>query len=71
MADPKPMPSIGVRVEELRIWSQRGTFRVIYVARLMEAVYVLHAFQKQAQTTAKRDIEIARKRLAALAQTRP
>ena len=60
--DFKPMPSIGKGVEEIRIWDDSGTFRVIYTARLREAVYVLHAFQKKTQATAKRDIEIAKRR---------
>lgn len=64
--DFKPMPSIGKGVEEIRVWDDAGTFRVIYTARLVDAVYVLHAFQKKTQTTSKRDIEIARKRFAQL-----
>lgn len=60
--DFKPMPSIGKGVEELRIWDDSGTYRVIYTARLADAVYVLHAFQKKTPTTAKRDLELARKR---------
>lgn len=43
--DFKPMPSIGKGVEELRIWDETGTYRVIYLARLSDTVYVLHAFQ--------------------------
>lgn len=60
------MPSIGKGVEEIRIWDDSGTYRVIYTARLIDAVYVLHAFQKKSQATAKRDIEIARKRYSDL-----
>lgn len=60
--DFKPMPSIGKGVEELRVWDDSGTYRVIYTARMADAVYVLHAFQKKTQTTAKRDVELARKR---------
>ena len=62
--DFKPMPSVGKGVEELRVWDDAGTYRVIYLARLAEAVYVLHAFAKKTQTTAKRDIDIAGRRLA-------
>ncbi|MHB0989816.1 MAG: type II toxin-antitoxin system RelE/ParE family toxin [Burkholderiales bacterium] len=64
--DFKPMPSIGKDVEEIRVWNESGTFRVIYVARLANAVYVLHAFQKKTQTTSKRDIETAKARFAQL-----
>lgn len=58
--DFKPMAVIGVGVEEIRVWDDTGTFRVIYTARLADAVYVLHAFQKKTQATSKRDIEIAK-----------
>ena len=61
--DWKPMPSVGPGVEELRIWDATGTYRVIYFARRNDAIYVLDAFQKKTETTSKRHIEIARKRL--------
>ena len=64
--DAKPMPTIGTGVMELRVWDEAGTFRVVYVAKLEDAVYVLHCFQKKTQQTAQRDIELARKRLKAL-----
>lgn len=60
--DFKPMPSIGKGVEKPRVWDDSGTYRVIYTARLADAVYVLHAFQKKTQATAKRDVELVRKR---------
>lgn len=60
--DFKPMPAIGPGVEEIRIWDESGTYRVIYTARLADAVYVLHAFQKKTQATAPRDIALAKAR---------
>jgi phage-related protein len=69
-ADFKPMPSVGAGVEELRVWDDSGTYRVIYLARLKEAVYVLHAFQKKTQTTSKQDLELARSRFADLMRSR-
>jgi phage-related protein len=60
------MPSIGAGAEELRIRDDTGAHRVIYAARRSDAVYVLHAFQKRSQTTAKRDVELARTRFAGL-----
>lgn len=65
-ADFKPMPSIGPGVEELRIWSDRRTFRVVYIARLPESVYVLHAFQKTSAATSRPDIAKARHRYTEL-----
>jgi phage-related protein len=62
--DFKPMPSVGKGVEEIRVRSGPGSFRVIYLARLADAVYVLHAFAKKTKATARRDIELAKKRYA-------
>ena len=64
--DVKPMPSIGKGVEEIRVWDDAGTFRVVFTARLADAVVVLHAFQKKTQTTSKRDIDLAKARFAQL-----
>lgn len=64
--DFKPMPIIGKGVEEIRVSEPSGAYRVIYVARHAEAVYVLHAFHKKTQATAKRDLEIARSRFRQL-----
>lgn len=66
--DFKPMPTIGKGVEEIRLWDDSGTFRVIYTARLKEMVVVLHAFQKKTQATSRRDMELARHRWAQLEQ---
>ena len=59
--DFKPMSTIGKGVEEIRIWTGEA-YRIFYVARFEEAVYVLHAFQKKTQKTSKRDIELGKKR---------
>ena len=64
--DFKPMAVIGKGVEEIRITDESGAYRVIYVARRADAVYVLHAFQKKTQATPKKDIDTARKRFAQL-----
>ena len=64
--DFKPMPSIGKGVEEIRVSDSSGAYRVIYIARRSEAVYVLHAFHKKTQATAKNDIGIAKKRFGQL-----
>ena len=69
--DFKPVPSIGKGVEELRVWDESGTFRVIYTARLADAVYVRHAFQKKTQTTSRSDIELAKSRFGQLQRGAP
>jgi phage-related protein len=67
--DYKPMPSISKGVEEIRVWDESGTYRIIYTAKLADIVYVLHAFTKKTQTTAKRDIDLAKKRFDELIRT--
>lgn len=64
--DFKPMLSIGKGVEEIRIREATGAYRVIYTARLADAVCVIHAFQKKTRATSSRDIEIARERFQQL-----
>lgn len=64
--DWKPMKIIGSGVREIRIRSASGAFRVIYVATLGDAVYVLHAFQKKSQATSKRDLDLAAARFTDL-----
>ena len=57
--DWKPMKIVGPGVREIRVRDAAGAFRVIYIATLADAVYVLHAFQKKAQATSKRDLDLA------------
>lgn len=67
-SDWKPMPSIGQGVKEIRI-KQDNQYRIIYIAKFSEAVYVLHAFVKKKQKTAKQDINIAKARLQEIIKT--
>jgi phage-related protein len=69
--DWKPMPSVGPGVREVRVRDDTGAFRVIYTATRPEAVYVLHAFQKKTQQTARRDLDLARARLRDLTRSEP
>ena len=68
--DCKPMPTIGKGVEEIRVREDSGAFRVIYTARLEEAIYVIHAFQKKTQATRHADLELARDRFRQLIRER-
>jgi len=64
--DWKPMPTVGVGVNEIRVRDERGGYRVLYVAKFEEAVYVLHVFEKRSQKTPKGDIRLAKGRYADL-----
>ena len=68
-SDWKPMPKVGLGVREIRIHSGEE-FRIMYVAKFAEAVYVLHAFEKKTQQTAKHDIDLAQSRFRALVEHR-
>jgi phage-related protein len=60
--DWKPMPTVGGGVQEIRIRDAAGVFRVIYVAKFPDAVYVLHCFRKTTEKTSKTDLDLATKR---------
>lgn len=55
----KSVTSVGLGVREIGVRGETGAFRVIYIAALADAVYVLHAFHKKVQQTAKRDHGLA------------
>ena len=64
--DWKPMKSIGAGVREIRVKEASGALRLIYVATLSEAIYILHAFQKKTSATARRDLSLAANRFREL-----
>ena len=60
-SDYRPMPVIGSGAHEIRVHLM-GEWRVIYVAKFEDTVFVLHAFQKKTQAMRQQDIEVARRR---------
>jgi phage-related protein len=68
--DWKAFDEVGPGAREIRIRDSNGIFRVMYVAKIEEAVYVLHCFQKKTQTTSRQDKEIAATRYRAIARER-
>ena len=68
-ADFKPMPDVGSGVMEIRLHGE-SEYRVFYVARFEEAVYVLHFFVKKTRTTRKADIDLGKQRYSALLESR-
>lgn len=67
--DWRPMASVGPGVIEIRVHT-RVEHRVFYIAKFEEAIYVLHAFQKQTRKTPQAEIVLAQKRLADLIRRR-
>lgn len=68
--DFKPMPIVGSGAYELRIRGE-GTYRVFYVTKFAEGIYVLHALQKKTRRTERLDLEIGAKRYRELIKRRP
>ena len=62
----KAMPSIGSDVHELRFKGRSGIYRVFYVIKKKDAIYVVHAFQKKTQKTPKKTIELVKRRIRRL-----
>jgi phage-related protein len=60
-SDWRPMRAVGPGVKEIRL-HVLGEWRVVYVATLNDAVYVLHAFQKKSRKTSREDIDLVRHR---------
>ena len=60
------MIGVGAGVREIRVRDEGGAFRVVYVAKFKEAIFVLHCFQKKSQKTSREDIALAARRYADL-----
>lgn len=68
--DWKPFDDVGAGVKEIRVKDSQGIYRVMYVAKFEEAVYVLHCFQKKTEATSKSDKHIAETRYRAVVISR-
>jgi len=65
------MNTIGQGVREIRIRDANGAFRIIYLAKFADAIYVLHCFQKKTQKTSQADLDLAAKRYRELKEVKP
>jgi len=64
----KTFNEVGAGTKEIRIRDKDGIYRVLYVAKFEEAIYVLHCFQKKTESTAQADKEIAKARYQAISK---
>ena len=69
-ADWKSFDEVGAGTREIRIREASGIYRLMYVAKFEEAIYILHCFQKKTQVTSKRDRAIAAARYRAVVNAR-
>lgn len=63
------MPDVGSGAMEIRLHGD-NEYRVFYVARFEEAVYVLHCFVKKTQATRKAGLDLGRQRYSTLLEAR-
>jgi len=66
----KPFDDVGAGAKEIRIRDATGIYRVMYIAKFEEAIYILHCFQKKTESTTKHDKEIAATRYRAVINDR-
>jgi phage-related protein len=64
--DSKPMRTVGLGVYELRDQDERAWYRVFYLKKIEDVVYVLHCFEKRTAQTEQKDIDVAKERLKRL-----
>lgn len=61
--DYRPLPSVGAGIFELRDQDERAWYRVVYLSRINDVIYVLHCFEKKSREMPRKDFEKARQRL--------
>jgi phage-related protein len=64
--DYRPLTSIGPGVFELRDQDERAWYRVVYLSRIEDMIYVLHCFEKKSREMPRKDFEKAKQRLKAV-----
>lgn len=62
----RPLPSIGTGVFELRDQDERAWYRVVYLSRINDVIYILHCFDKKSREMPRKDFEKAKQRLKAV-----
>ncbi len=65
-ADYRPLPSIGSGVFELRDQDERAWYRVVYLSRIDDVIYVLHCFEKKSREMPQKEFETAKRRFKAV-----
>lgn len=61
--DSRAMPSIGAGVFELRDQDEKAWYRVVYLSRIEDVIYVLHCFEKKGREMPRKEFEKAKRRL--------
>ena len=69
-SDWKPMSSVGAGVVEIKVEVAKRAFRLMYVAKFAEGIYVLHTFEKKSRKTSALDLAVTRARYALVRRQR-
>src|SRR5882724_964768 len=64
----RPMQSIGQGVFELKDSDENAWYRMVYLARVKDVIYVLDCFEKDTAKTERKDLNTAKSRLSAVKQ---
>jgi phage-related protein len=64
--DSRPLPSIGTGMFQLRDQDERAWYRVVYLSRIEDVIFVLHCFEKKGREMPRKEFEKARRRLQAV-----
>lgn len=62
------MQSIGAGVFELKDADEKTWYRMVYLARIEDTIYVLDCFEKDAAKTERKDLNTATSRLSQVKQ---
>jgi phage-related protein len=68
--DWKPFEIIGAGAKEIRVRAQKNQYRVLYIAKFEDGIYVLHCFVKKTEKTSKHDVELGKERYKAMVKWR-
>lgn len=70
--DYRPLPTIGPGVKEIKLQDEdKSQYRLIYIAKFEEAIYVFHVITKKTtESTSKHDIALAKTRLGEIIKHR-
>lgn len=66
MPTSRPLPSVGKGLHELRLSGRAGEYRVFYVIKVGDAIYVIHAATKKKEAMDRQTMELIRQRMRSL-----
>jgi phage-related protein len=62
----RPLPSIGKGLHELRLSGRAGEYRVFYVVKVSDGIYVIHATSKKKMSLDRQTADLLKQRMRSL-----